>query len=243
MTDGPLMAVRPMPTVLKKGSHRSPEDGMCSTEAVAWIAGEEHSDRPDCCCPVLAAFVRSWNDGMRSDAERDRLLKWVPRLVGTRADADTERRRAEMALDWLVHECAPAWLDLAGLAEHAAGLRAMSGIDQPKLDAASAAAGAAARAAAENAAENAVWAAAENAVRAAASVAARAAAGAAVRAAAENAVWAAAGAAARAAAENAVWAAASAAASAAARDAAREPTAALLQDSAEVLLSRMIKTS
>ncbi len=47
--------------VLKHGSHATPEDGMCILEAVAWVAGEEHSDRPKCASRVVSAFMRSWN--------------------------------------------------------------------------------------------------------------------------------------------------------------------------------------
>ena len=138
---------RPMPTVLKRGRHATPDDGMCITEAVAWIAGEPHSDRPECCCPVLAAFGRAWNDSMRSDDERDRLLRWVPLLVGTRAGADVERQRSEMALMWLINVCAATWLDAVGLTNHAATLRVMTDVDQSQLEAAKAAVGAAAWAA------------------------------------------------------------------------------------------------
>ena len=37
---------------LKKGAHSSPDAGMCALEAAAWIAGEPHSDHPECVCPV-----------------------------------------------------------------------------------------------------------------------------------------------------------------------------------------------
>ena len=60
---------------LGKGSH-SPTDGeMCVMEAVAYVAGEPWSDAPKCACPVITAFLVSWNDSLPSDAERDRLLK------------------------------------------------------------------------------------------------------------------------------------------------------------------------
>ena len=104
------------------------ERDMCIMEAVAFVAGEAWSDRPACASPVVAAFLRSWNDGI-SDDDRDRLLPaavWVPRLVGSRGDDATEERRAYLALDWLVRVHSPAWLDLVpSLAPHAAGLRAL----------------------------------------------------------------------------------------------------------------------
>ena len=54
------------------GSHDDPESGVCAMEAAAYIAGEEHSDHPACVCPVIGGFMRSWNDALPSDADRDR---------------------------------------------------------------------------------------------------------------------------------------------------------------------------
>ena len=34
--------------VLDKGAHDTREDGVCVMEAVAWYAGEDHSDAPAC---------------------------------------------------------------------------------------------------------------------------------------------------------------------------------------------------
>lgn len=69
---------------LRHGAHNTRDDGVCALEAVAWLAGEEHSDRPGCVCPVVAAFVRVWNDALPSDGDRDRLLKpLLPAMVGT----------------------------------------------------------------------------------------------------------------------------------------------------------------
>jgi len=106
---------------LKQGAH-SPNSTFCVMEAVAYVAGESWSDHPECACPVIGAFLRSWNDSLRSDAERDHLLKsLVPRLVGTRNLA-LEKRRSLMAADWLVRVHTPAWLRLAGLTSQAQSL-------------------------------------------------------------------------------------------------------------------------
>lgn len=208
--------------VLRHGSHTSRDSGVCLMEAAAWWAHEDHTDSPQCVCPTLAAFGRSWNDGMRSDTERAQLKPYVPVLAGTAGTDKDAERRAWLALDWSVRVSTPAWLDLAGLADHAERLRGLpeqTGPDDEALavlrDArsASAAAGAAAGAAA--------WAAAWAAARAAAWAAAWDAG---------DAAWAAGAAA---------WAAAGAAARAAAR-AALEPTVAELQASAHLLLRRMI---
>lgn len=39
---------------LTYGGHESRERGVCLMEAVAWMAGEPHSDRPSCTDPALA---------------------------------------------------------------------------------------------------------------------------------------------------------------------------------------------
>src|SRR6266436_7262962 len=160
---------------LKQGAH-SPNSTFCVMEAVAYVAGESWSDHPECACPVIGAFLRSWNDSLRSDAERDHLLKsLVPRLVGTRNLA-LEKRRSLMAADWLVRVHTPAWLRLAGLTSQAQSLEQLPKIISmaqiPSIrgpveavrkdaaaawDAARAAAWDAARAAAWDAARAAAW--------------------------------------------------------------------------------------
>ena len=106
---------------LKSGSTEPNDDGaMCVMEAVAYVAGEPWSDHPECACPVLTAFMVAWNDGLPSDAERNRLLMpLIPRLVGTRGSEAIEARRANMAADWFIRVQTPAWLRLAGLTKHA----------------------------------------------------------------------------------------------------------------------------
>ena len=155
------------------GSHETREDGMCVMEAVAYVAGEQHSDAPQCASPVISAFMRSWNDGLPSDEERNRLLsQFVFRLPGTKAPADIELQRSWMCFDWLVRECAAEFMSLSpSLATHANVLRGLPEINATNVDvvvpviqaagaAARAAAGAAARAAAGAAAWDAAWAAA-----------------------------------------------------------------------------------
>ena len=110
---------------LQSGSHDDRDEGVCLMEAVAWWAGEPHSDQPGCTCPVLGAFARRWNDGMRSDEERAQLIPYVPVLAGTVDSGEAAARRVWMALDWTVRVSAPAWLDLAGLGDCAARLRAL----------------------------------------------------------------------------------------------------------------------
>lgn len=159
---------------LKSGAHDSRVKGMCAMEAAAYIAGESHSDHPECVSPVIGHFLRSWNDTLPSDADRDRLLKpLLPVVLFTRTTEADEQRRAWMATDWLVRVNAPAWLDVAQLHDHAARLRALPALTSREIAMAVQdtiyAAGAAAWAAA--------WAATRAATRNAARAAARAAAG------------------------------------------------------------------
>jgi hypothetical protein len=223
------------PLKLGRGSHEPPSNGLvnaCVMEAVAYVAGEPFSDRPECASPVITSFLVSWNDAM-NDVDRQMLKPYIVRLVGTRTGKRHEERRAWMLTDWLARECAPAWLRLAGLAGQAELLESLAPLTsaasarkaQPVLDAARKDAAAAWAAA---------WDAAGAAAGAAAWAAARAAAGAAARAAAGDAAWAAA----RAAAGDAAWAAAGVAAGAALVVGARE-----LQQSALLLLDRMIAVS
>ncbi len=239
---------------LSVGNHDSLSQGACIMEAAAYVAGEPWSDHPQCVCPIIGAFLRSWNDALPSD-ERDPLLRsLIPAVIGTRGSKALEQRRATMAADWLVRSHTPAWLRLAGLNAQAKALEMLPEITDfarcPSLmpalnaartdaDAAWAAAGDAARAAARNAAWAAAGDAAEDAARAAARNAAWAAAGDAAWAAAEDAARAAAWAGARDAAGDAAGDAAWAAAWAGARDALK-PTREALQQSALALVHRMI---
>jgi hypothetical protein len=172
------------PLKLGRGSHSAPNNGLveaCVMEAVAYVAGEQWSDHPECASPVITSFLVSWNDSLADD-DRQMLKPYIPRLVGTRTSKLDEERRSWMLMDWLARECAPAWLRLVGLTRQAETLEKLAPLvsaatakkAQPTLDKArkdSAAAWAAARAAAGDAA----WAAAGDAAGAAAGDAAGAA--------------------------------------------------------------------
>jgi len=154
---------------LESGSH-SDQTAMCVMEAVAYVAGEPWSDHPQCVCPIIASFLRRWNDDL-DDAGRQRLKPYIARVIETRRSAAVEDRRGWMAADWMLRVHLPAWLELGGLKDQADAIRAMPAIDasgpleaiQPLLKDArkqSAAARAAAWAAAGAAAGAAAWAAA-----------------------------------------------------------------------------------
>jgi len=119
---------------LKKGAHKASEAGMCALEAVAWLAGEPHSDSPQCACPVIASFVRRLNDIM-TNGERKELVPLLQGIIGTKGSSELERKRGFACADWAVRVILPMRLDhyaqsagLESLAEHAAALR-----DLPKV--------------------------------------------------------------------------------------------------------------
>ena len=167
---------------LKHGAHDSPDDGLCVMEAVAYFAGEPHSDKPKCCCPTIAAFLRSWNDTLK-DEERQMLKPYALKAIGTNKGKELSEKRAYMVADWFIRTYTPTWLELAKLNDRAATLRALPEIVDAKAAKASetalgeaSKAAYAARAAARDATRAAAWDAAWDAAWAATGAAARAAA-------------------------------------------------------------------
>lgn len=209
---------------LSHGAHETRDDGTCLMEAVAWFAGERHSDVPQCASRVLGSFGMKLNDVLPGD-KRQELRPLIPAIAGTAGDG-LDERRGYLALDWLVRVYLPTWLDLAGLDEDSGSLRELTTIATMET---AAAAGPVVRAARDHA--GAARDAARDAAGAAARDAARAAARDVAEAAARDAAWAAAGDAAGDAAWDAAW------------DAARAklaPTVEILQDSAIKLFRAMV---
>lgn len=84
-------------------------------------------------CPAIAAFLETWCESMPDDQGRH----WLQPLEGVVRDtwsgAGVQTARRIQALDWLVREYAPLWLEADGrpqLAEHATALR---GLRAPSL--------------------------------------------------------------------------------------------------------------
>jgi hypothetical protein len=97
---------------LEFGSHGSPDDGVCVVELASIIGGEDFSDRPQCVCEVLGAYLRSWNDRL-GHAQRQRLRPYAKRVVGSRSDPATTALRRDVCLV------------AAGATFHGGGLRRM----------------------------------------------------------------------------------------------------------------------
>lgn len=96
----PTPAERAKRVRLTPGRHRSPGDGACVVELASLLAGEEFSDRPDCVCPVIAAYLRAWND-RSAYAHRQRLAPYAERVVGSRSSAAVCRQRRDLSLEWV----------------------------------------------------------------------------------------------------------------------------------------------
>jgi hypothetical protein len=116
--------------VLQQGAHKTADEGMCLMEAVAWWAGQRHTDQPPCVSPVLGAFGRSWNDSLDTGT-RQELKRFIPLLPGTVGDGQ-DVARSFLAMDWAARVCAPAFLDNAGLAMHASTLRTLGPVTGPR---------------------------------------------------------------------------------------------------------------
>jgi hypothetical protein len=106
--------------------HSSFDRGHSATEVVAWLTGNDHTASPPCLSPVLRAFLQRLNDTL-DDENRQRLKPYLPRCAGTAGDGKDELR-GWLAADWAVRVAAPTWLELAGVTESAAALRALAPI-------------------------------------------------------------------------------------------------------------------
>jgi hypothetical protein len=112
MTNRKMLAMFDGEFRLSPGNHASIEDGMCAMELVAFLDGAPHTDRPRCTSEAIADFVRHINDHMPDDI-RQRLLPYLPRLIGT-ASAEFEQERIEYFAWQTIRVFAPAALRAQG---------------------------------------------------------------------------------------------------------------------------------
>lgn len=84
---------------LARGRHSSPEEGVCVMELASMLAGEAFSDHPRSVCPVIAAFLRAYNDRV-DDRWRQDLYAYAAKAVGPRSSVAVERQRARMCREW-----------------------------------------------------------------------------------------------------------------------------------------------
>jgi hypothetical protein len=68
-------------------------------ELASMLAGEPFSDAPRSVCPVIAAFLRRYNDAV-DDARRRALYPFAAKAVGTRGARRVRRARARRCREW-----------------------------------------------------------------------------------------------------------------------------------------------
>lgn len=108
-----------------KGAHFTREIGMCVMEAVAYLAGEPHTDRPECASPIITSLA-IWLNDAASDELRQELLQPLPfRIIGTRASFEIEHQRTYMATDWVVRTIYPMLLREADFEDSAKSLESL----------------------------------------------------------------------------------------------------------------------
>lgn len=95
-----------------KGAHDPTSGEMCVMETAAYIAGEPWSDHPQCVSPVIATFLRNWNDSLNEPPRTELLRPLLPLVIGTRTTDADEGTRVWMATDWLLRVYTPAWMEL-----------------------------------------------------------------------------------------------------------------------------------
>lgn len=93
---------------LSRGRHKSPQSGACVMELASMLGGEPFSDRPACVCPLIAGFLRVYNDRLDNDTRQD-LYAYAAKVVGSRGSASTEAARAARLVDWVQETRSAGW--------------------------------------------------------------------------------------------------------------------------------------
>ena len=109
---------------LRAGDHPDNAREKCAMEAVAFLAGEKHTDCPACVSGSIGSFVRPCNDWF-TQAERDEyLLPMLWDFIGTATDDKAvEGQRTYIVADYAVRVFAPIALDAVGKSDAANVLR------------------------------------------------------------------------------------------------------------------------
>src|SRR5689334_5188551 len=84
---------------IRRGRHASPAGGACVMELASMLAGEPFNDHPRAVCPVIAGFLRGYND-LLPDGQHGELYPYAALVVGTTAPRAVRRQRARRILEW-----------------------------------------------------------------------------------------------------------------------------------------------
>jgi hypothetical protein len=98
-TIGAMTATSHQTVTIGRGRHESPATGACVMELASMLAGEQFTDHPRAVCPVIAGFLRSYNDLM-PDGQQDELYPYAALVVGSAASRRVRRERARRLLEW-----------------------------------------------------------------------------------------------------------------------------------------------
>jgi hypothetical protein len=93
------MAVSHQTIRLDRGKHAAPEEGACVMELASMLGGEDFSDRPRTVCPVVAGFLRGYND-LVDDERRQELYRYASAVVGSAGDRVVRWRRRRLLRRW-----------------------------------------------------------------------------------------------------------------------------------------------
>src|SRR3954463_12095214 len=84
---------------IDRGKHAGPDEGACVIELASMLGGEAFSDRPRSVCPVVAGFLRGYND-LVDDQRRQELYRYASEVVGSAGDRMLRWRRRRMLRRW-----------------------------------------------------------------------------------------------------------------------------------------------
>src|SRR3954467_4317350 len=96
---GAAMSVSHQTIRLDRGKHAAPDDGACVMELASLLSGESFSDRPRTACPVVAGFLRGYND-LVDDDRRQELYGYASAVVGSSGDRMVRWRRRRLLRRW-----------------------------------------------------------------------------------------------------------------------------------------------
>jgi hypothetical protein len=75
------------------------------------LAGERFTDHPASVCPVVASFLRTYND-LVDDRRRQDLYAYAAKVVGSRGSNEIESARAERLNEWVLDLPGHRWIRL-----------------------------------------------------------------------------------------------------------------------------------
>ena len=117
---------------LVAGAHPATSKEMCIMEAEAYIAGERHSDHPNCVSPMLAMIARRVNDYMTQEERDEFIAPMLGTFAGTRGNKDTEIERGYIIVDYHFRIFLPMLLDAWHFKEAASLFRGLNKIADKK---------------------------------------------------------------------------------------------------------------